>query len=265
MNDIKKMIEISRDEYTFLSKIKEEAEKHLEGAPQGSLNIATHKGRVQNYQYDCVTGERRYIKKSESELIRKLAQKEYEKSILTNICSKLYFLEKLIKAYSTAYKDIYDNLDDYRKSIVIPVVSSDEEFVADWYNSHPGNRNKYELKSEIITERGEYVRSKSEKITADIFYKRHIPYIYESEFRLNNGHCIYPDFMLLNIRTRKTFLYEHFGMMDNPEYAENAVKKLNQYEREGLIIGDNLLVTMETSKNPISTRHIEQLIETHLV
>jgi len=259
------MIEIARAEYAFLSKIKEEAESRMEEAPPGSLNIATHKGRVQNYQYDRDTGERRYLKKSESELIRKLAQKEYEKSILINICSKLYFLEKLIKAYATGYKGIYDNLDDYRKSIVIPVISSDEEFVADWYNSYPGNRNKYELKNEIITERGEYVRSKSEKITADIFYRRGIPYVYEPKMEIHRNYFVYPDFLLLNIRTRKTYIYEHLGMMDNPEYAENAISKINSYAKAGWVLGDNLLITMETSKTPLSTKHIDNLIEKHLV
>lgn len=49
----------------------------------------------------------------------------------------------------------------------------------------------------IMTERGERVRSKSEKILADYFYRNGILYKYECPLYLKYFGTIYPDFTFL--------------------------------------------------------------------
>jgi len=199
LNDTKKMIEIAKAELEFLSEKCSQIQSQMEKAPTGSLHVFMHNGKAQNYFYDSETRTKKYIKNNEINLISCLAQKEYDRKVLANIESKIYYLERLIKTYKKSYLELYDATDDYRKKIIKPIISDDKTFLENWYEKHPGSQNYYNINGQITTERGELVRSKSEKITADIFYKRNIPYIYEAELKVKNHITLFPDFMLLNI------------------------------------------------------------------
>ena len=54
-------------------------------------------------------------------------------------------------------------------------------------------------------------------------------------------------------------------MLDNPEYFSNAIAKLEIYFRNNIIPGKNLIVTYETSKEPLSVKSIEILIKEYLL
>lgn len=88
----------------------------------------------------------------------------------------------------------------------------------------------------FLQKRGERVRSKTEKIIADKLYSMGIPYRYEYPVKIKGYGMIYPDFMLLNISTRENICFEHFGMMDNAEYCEKAIKKIEGYIKSGYVL-----------------------------
>ena len=71
---------------------------------------------------------------------------------------------------------------------------------------------------------------------------------------------LHPDFTCLNVHTRQEFIWEHFGLMDDPEYAKNTAGKLRLYTENGILPGRNLIITMETQAEPISTRAVEKII-----
>ena len=50
-------------------------------------------------------------------------------------------------------------------------------------------------------------------------------------------------------------------MMDDPEYAANALMRIDLYERNGIFPGDRLIITHETGRQPLRTRLIEVLAE----
>ena len=54
-------------------------------------------------------------------------------------------------------------------------------------------------------------------------------------------------------------------MMDSPEYVENAIFKIEQYQKYGYFPGINLILTHETSRVPLNTKVIEQIIELYLL
>lgn len=54
-------------------------------------------------------------------------------------------------------------------------------------------------------------------------------------------------------------------MMDDPDYAENALERLEKYTLDGYLPGKQLIITYETSTHPINTRLINKLIRTYLV
>ena len=58
---------------------------------------------------------------------------------------------------------------------------------------------------------------------------------------------------------------EHFGRMDDPGYAEKAVNKIIQNQRNGLIQGINILYTFETSNFPLNQETVLELINNFLI
>ena len=131
-----------------------------------------------------------------------------------------------------------------------------------WWSSisYKGKGFDDEIK-EIYTDRGERVRSKSEKIIADKLNIRGVPYKYECPLQLKDGIVLYPDFTLLNIDTREEIYLEHCGLMDNQGYVDTLMYKLRTYERNGIYLGVNLFITYESEKFPFNTKVLDELIK----
>ena len=130
----------------------------------------------------------------------------------------------------------------------------------------------YKLASRIATQLTEFfsndgirVRSKSELIIANMLEQNGIPYRYEYPLMLKDMGTVRPDFTCLNIRTRKEYIWEHFGMMDNIAYANKNIVKIESYEQSGYYLGKNMIMTFETSQHAISSNIIKAMIEEYLV
>lgn len=117
---------------------------------------------------------------------------------------------------------------------------------------------------EYYSDKGERMRSKSEIIIANILNKNGIPYRYECPIKLKSGETYYPDFMVLNVRERKEMYWEHLGLMGDYDYRERNLAKILKYEANGLFMGDKLLLTFETSTQPLSTVTIERVVNKYL-
>ena len=117
----------------------------------------------------------------------------------------------------------------------------------------------------ILTEKGERVRSKSEKIMADYFYRSGIPYHYEKPLYLNRFGIVHPDFTFLSKASGQEIYWVHDGRIDDPVYAHNAVKKIQAYEENDIYPGERLILTFETEKNVLDMRHVKRLAEKYLI
>ena len=89
--------------------------------------------------------------------------------------------------------------------------------------------------------------------------KYDVPYKYECPVMLD-GRLVYPDFNILNVRKRKELYWEHLGLLDDPDYLEKNLNKLNRYAMNGYFPGDRLILTYETAGSPLNMRIIELLI-----
>ncbi len=198
--------------------------------------------------------------------VKGILQKDYDRTVIETLVSLRYRLKKFLKLYDTDEIDrVYQNLSAAKKALVRPVVPTDEELVRKWKDSYKGSRNTFPGQGVYLTEGGEKVRSKSEKILADIFRKNGIPYSYEPEFRLKDGSHLFPDFALLNLKTGKTVYWEHFGLVSEGEYAIRTLQKLDLYEKNGLMAGRDLLYSMESEGAPLDISQIEQKIREFLL
>lgn len=105
------------------------------------------------------------------------------------------------------------------------------------------------------------MRTKSEKIIADKLYALGIPYRYEYPVKLKGYGTVYPGFTILKVSERKEIYYEHFGLMDKPEYCEKALRKLQAFARNGIVLGQNLIATFESENVPLDMNVLEKMLE----
>ena len=134
----------------------------------------------------------------------------------------------------------YEDISHKKKMFITPYVLSDKEYAVTWQQEQnelkEQNMSKVSEKyiliggdNAIITEKGGAVRSKSEKIIADKLYMKEIPYVYEQPLYLKGYGYVVPDFKILNVRTKKEYYLEHFGMMDGNVYVSIGYVPQNIY------------------------------------
>lgn len=103
----------------------------------------------------------------------------------------------------TNLKNLWKDVNSCRKELLDAVILSDEEYIKQWQSVTYEGKEFMDDEQVIITERGERVRSKSEKIIADKLYLMGIPYRYEYPVLLKGNIKIYPDFTILKIPERE--------------------------------------------------------------
>ena len=241
-----------------------EAESDLEKKnPTGNLRVVNNRGNKEYYL--CVKNgdtNGKYISKQNIHVAYDIAQRDYELKIIRNANQWKKWVSRCLRTMpGSEIKDVhmfYKN----RQELIVPYELDDVEYVDAWMSAQYKGKQFEEDYYEIITEKGERVRSKSEKIIADKLYMMNIPYRYEFplELKYPNYRVIYPDFVILNVRERKEYILEHFGMMDCAEYCENAIRKMNLYMKNGYIPGVSIIYTYETSQTPIDIQAINRLL-----
>lgn len=258
------MIEARRQEIKIWISAIKKIQSQLGEIPQGHIRTSVGKNRVQYYYRDNSSKQWKYLRVKDQEIARKIIQSEYNMHVLKILNQELMILDKYQKqGGEEELRSIYRNLGVGRKKLVKPLTLSDEDYVKKWENEEY-RRSDYREEGKIyVTAKGENVRSKSELIIADTYSSECIPYKYEKPLRIGDFICI-PDFTVLNVRLRKEFYHEHFGMMDNPVYAEKAIEKINNYQKHGIILGVQLIVTFESNNVPLDTRMIEKTIDQFL-
>lgn len=265
---MKKIESVLKEELVQLKKASEMARQRLLDAPKGTLRIRNWRGKVEYYyrnsdmeNFKEKRENGRYLKKAEAELAREIAQRDYDRQVVKRADARIKIMEQFLKVYSkTDLKQLYQETNPFRRNLISAEIISDEEYVKRWQAVGYNGKEFADEENEIITERGERVRSKSEKIIADKLNALGIVYRYEYPLMLAGGVRMYPDFTILKMPERKEVYLEHFGMMDDADYMENVVYKLNTYEKNKIYLGDTLFLTHETSRNPLNTRALDGML-----
>lgn len=263
MNEIKKEIE-------KLEKLLEKMERFKTKEPKGGLKC--HKKGKRTFYYHLVWNkkiqkcEEKYIRKANMNFIKALAQKHYYGNLEPVVRKNLSALKEFEKKYDPEKaEEIFDDLCEARKDLVVPAFVSKEEKVRSWLaekveeNVHHPEHLKFE------TAQGEMVRSKSEVIIADVLYRHRdvILYKYEKPLELVVGGKImvyHPDFTILNVRTGRVRYWEHAGLLGNEKYAGDFVFRVNALMRNGFLPGEDFVVTYETDEKPLDTAVVRRLV-----
>ena len=99
-------------------------------------------------------------------------------------------------------------------------------------------------------------------IIANRLYFKGIPYKYECPLKVGNK-IIHPDFTILRLSDCSVVYYEHCGKMDDETYMDDLVERVNDYSEAGILQGDRLFFSFETSKKPLDLRTVDKLIDRH--
>ena len=259
-----------------VSSLLEEKENELQNTPAGSLRISKSGKTIQYYQITKTSDTHgNYIAAKNYKLAKSLAQKDYDKKLIVTLKKELKFLKNTLRSYkwlqksTTSAAQIFAKLNKLRRPLISPACLPLKDFVELWkdveYPRKPFAKDDYEL----FTSQNERVRSKSEIIIADTLHRLNIPYRYEFPLEIITEKGIrrtfHPDFICLNLRTRQEFIWEHFGKMDDAEYAASAAQKLKLYEKNEIYPGKNLIISMETSTSPLSPKQIEKTAKQYLL
>lgn len=188
--------------------------------------------------------EKRYIQKSLPALKKNLKLIE---SFLNKY--QLYDLEKICNDLPEVYQDF-----DFRH------LQFEDDICRSSWTAFPQSENPaFPENLKHQSDGGLLTRSKAEAMIATKLEHEGILFKYEPSLWLGEHH-IYPDFAALHQIERRIIYWEHGGLMDVPEYAVNMMEKLRVYSEHGIHLGDNLILTWETSNNPLTYAHIKDRI-----
>lgn len=260
---MKQITNLLQEKLNELSKIKTKLEKSLKkyAETEGYLVLSDSHGRQQYYHVDQEK-KKHYISAQNTKLITALAQKSYDQALQRELLKQETQIQKILKLLPTQnLSDIYEELDPRRKPLVTPHFLTNEQYVERWLSVKYEGKPGYDKDLLFTTNRGEKVRSKSEKIIADKLYSLVIPYRYEYPVYLKGYGTVYIDFVILDVKSKKEIFYEHFGKMDDPDYCNKIIQKLQNYTLNNIILGKNFFATFESSKHPFDISTLEILLQ----
>ena len=263
MRGLKRLLD---QEYDRLKKIVQISRKKLEGLAEGTLRVSKSNNCIQFYHCFPMNHKGTYIPSGNEELVSQLARKSYYTKTLRLAEKRARQLEKLVKNYKDDEMErIYYKEHPAKRKFVEPVEPTWEQVLQEWKQIPYTGKKFWDDSQVILTEKGERVRSKTEKIMADYFYHHGIEYKYECPLLLKDGRVVYPDFTFLSPKTYEEIYWEHNGMMGEHDYTMSAVKKILSYEASGIYSGERLILTYEGDQMVLSVDKIEELVNRYLV
>lgn len=227
----------------------------------GHIRVENRNGLFQYYHLRK-TGDTNgtYLRGKDRELARAIAQEDYDARVRRTAEKELRALQRYQKVLDCAcVNSVYEKMTAGRKVLVKPVYLPDEDCAAVWKDQPYTHEPVENASSENVTKNGEQVRSKSEVLIANALFDAGIPYLYEKPLKLYDK-AVLPDFTILDLRSRKTIYWEHFGMMEQEKYKDKAYEKIISYQRAGYMMGVDLIATFESSSRPLGTKEIERMI-----
>ncbi len=271
------LIEIRIKELKKALKLKQYSIKH---SLEGSVRIVRNKGTLQFYLRESKSDlQGKYLPRSQKKLARTLIQKDYDQKAVSSLTKELEYLKKIAQNYNENSSAIaYENLPKTRQLIIEPLTLSDSQYAEKWLSIEYRHKGFDPQQAQLFTDNNERVRSKSEVLIANALKANGIPYRYEFPIVINRAagsgapashddeyFCsFYPDFYCLNLRTRHEFIWEHFGLMNDSAYASQTAEKIMLYQANGYFPGKNLIISMETTEHPLSSKDIKRMIDTYL-
>lgn len=213
--------------------------------------------------YHVIANKSKLIKKKFHSFAEQLAIKKYLSLQLDDCLHEKMAIDFYLRHHVPAKAEQLLTQNSEYQRLLSPYFKPLSQELEDWSNSPFTQSEKHPEHKIHLTASGNMVRSKSEVLIDMQLYTNHIPFRYECELQLGNV-TIYPDFTVRNPRTGKIYYWEHFGIMDDPNYTNNVLLKLNTYITNQIIPTINLITTYETKEHPLTIDTINRVIAEYL-
>lgn len=130
------------------------------------------------------------------------------------------------------------------------------------------NNKFYDTKYIQISEKGEFMISKSEVIIADKLHNKGVQYVYEAPISDEKGVTIHPDFTIEDPDSGIIYYWEHLGLLQKDDYRNKWRRKQEWYERNGIVnykensdADKQLILTRDKPDGGIDSSEIKDIIE----
>lgn len=234
----------------------------LKTFPEGKLICAKNQTRYKWYFSDG--HNKRYLPKRERKLAEQLALKKYLTKQLQDNINELKAIEAYLKHFPHQTAETFlANSPEFQK-LIHPFYQPISEELEQWKNSPYEKNTKYSEHLIHKSSSGNIVRSKSEAMIDMLLHINKIPFRYECALQLGEQ-LIYPDFTIRHPKTGELYYWEHFGLMDHPQYVQNMSTKLQLYAIHGIVPTIQLITTYETREKPLSVDVVEKTIQEYFL
>lgn len=240
----------------------ENIKQNITKLPNGNL-ICTRNGNYYKW-YQSYNNKYKYIPKKNISLANQLAYKKYLTSLLDDLLHEQQALESYLKIHSknSSVDQLLSNPE--LRTLLAPYFTPLSKELSNWMNEPFEQNPKHPEHLIHKSNSGHLLRSKSEAFIDMLLYMHKIPFRYECSLTFDET-TLYPDFTIRHPTTGKIYYWEHFGMMDNPSYIQNAYSKLQIYTNHGIIPNIHLITTFEAKKYPLDVDTINKIIEDYFL
>lgn len=256
------------------------AKQEYRKLPSGRLECHRRKsrsGEAVNYSWYIVKNKKRNtLPKKEQRLAEQLAYKRKLQKEIGELENRIMAINTYMgitkgtgskqltsAANKTVKKNMHRRLTIQNDEVERLAKCYHDSLYGDWakwaaqdYNDKDFHKNEYTVQS--IT--GRWVRSRIEAIIEGVLHNHGLYYRYEPPYKLD-GIWLHPDFEIMNPKTGETVLWEHLGLMSDPGYVEDNIRKFAAYTRSGYYPNKNLILTSESDDKYIDVQLIEAIVE----
>lgn len=227
----------------FLERVISQLEFNLSKYPEGTIQChQDNRNRKILRFFIRKDGKDLYLSQQKyTRLIKSLLQKRYETEALKKYSKELIEVNQLLVIENESVNAL---IPEYAKRYVHRIEYDLIDIISEFNQNTHGSSSSRTGQYRVTTKEGVLVKSKAEQIIADELYDSGIPFRYELGLRCADQSFRSPDFTIMSPSTGKVFYWEHFGMIDKPEYARDMVDKMNSYSLSQINPGDNLILTV---------------------
>lgn len=263
------ILTITKTEKEVKERMRSTLDEELKTLPEGSVSRKMLNGKQYLY-YSNLTGNsadlctQNYIKKKDIKFAESLIRKKFVEKSLKCLNEEIKTLDWFINSYAP-----------YNPGIIISKMAIDlktypdafktrEATICDW-QTEPYEKGEMFADARInFSFLGIEVRSKSESLIASQLEFNKVPYRYEAKLIVGNK-SYYPDFTILKPRDGRILYWEHFGMVNDPEYNLKIEGKLTEYKRIGLLPWVDYISTFDDDNGSLNSGMIKKLINSFIL
>lgn len=241
---------------------KERYEEMLSELPEGKLNLCASKG-IPYYMKTC-NGKKEYLGNDAHEEVQKLKKRKFLEVSIGNMNSNQTLIEQYLHEYrSMQPREIMKSLPKAYQSEVLRLEDEVDSIKAWEFDEYKKSTNHPE-RLIYSTRKGDFVRSKSEAVIADILYDREIPYHYEEKLQLGDR-IVVPDFKILVYSEARFKYLDHCGSLGTERYSQNFAWKVQCYLSHGYLPWRDVFFTFNDMKGRLDTIAINEMLDHYFV